>query len=259
MAKGKLGYKIRTIECVGCGKSVTGHMSAKQKFCSLECYRASPRPDRMTGEKKPCAVCGTLTYVTSKRISETQTFFCSPEHANEWQGRNKDSYTCKTCGGGFSWSASRKSQANPTYCSIKCRDSDPERAAMLIQMNVNQATAKTNKLEAAGYAILDKIGVPYLRQELLFGKFCVDAFYPDARLVVQFDGDYWHGHPERFPSPDARQTRRMRMDVAQDAYFSKVGYGVLRLWECDVKRDADAIEARIREALHAASPLDTAA
>ena len=34
-------------------------------------------------------------------------YFCSQAHANEWQGRNKDAYTCKTCGKEFRWSKSR--------------------------------------------------------------------------------------------------------------------------------------------------------
>jgi len=253
LAKGKEGYKIRTIECVACGMTITGHMREKQKYCSLECYRSSPRPQRKTGEERACEVCGEMTYVHSFRIKKISAFFCSPEHANEWQGRNKDTYNCKICGCEFKWSASRKTQTTPTYCTPVCRDADPSRRDKLIQMNVDQATAKPNKLEIAGYSILDSIGLPYLRQELLFDKFCVDAVYPDRKLVVQFDGDYWHGHPVKFPTPDDRQTRRMWMDRAQDAYFSKVGYDVIRIWESDVKTAPVVVGAMIRKALHDAS------
>lgn len=253
MAKGKMGYKVRTIVCVACGKSVTDHMRAGQKYCSLDCYRAHPRPQRMTGAERPCEVCGILTYIDASRLKRTKTFFCSPEHANQWQGRNRDSYICKTCGTPFTWSASRKAQTNPTYCSPSCRDADPERRESLIQMNAAQATVKPNKLEIAGYAILDDIGIPYKRQELMFGKFCVDAVYPDIRLVVQFDGDYWHGNPVRFPNPDSRQSRRMWMDKAQDAYMAKAGYAVIRLWERDVKSAQSAVTGRVLDAIHAAA------
>lgn len=124
---------------------------------------------------------------------------------------------------------------------------------MLIQMNVDQAVKKTNKLEMAGYAILDEIGVPYEPQKLMFGKFCVDAIYTDLRVVVQFDGDYWHGHPVNFPHPDARQTRRMSIDRSQDAYFAKAGYTVLRLWESDIKKDRSVAVSSVLAAIHAAT------
>lgn len=252
MAKGKEGYKLRTITCVSCSKVVTDHMPANQRYCSLECYRNNGRPTRMTGEERPCEVCGDLTYVSASRLAKTKAFFCSPSHANEWQGRNKDSFACKTCGTTFKWSPSRKAQTNPTYCSVQCRDADPDRREQLIQMNVEQATKKTNKLEAAGYAILDEVGIPYRKQELLYGKFCVDAFYPESKTVVQFDGDYWHGHPVKFPKPDTRQTRRMWMDNAQDAYLKKAGCTVLRFWESDVKDNPKIVKAAI-EHIHAAS------
>lgn len=249
MTKGKKGYKIRTITCVSCGKVVTDHMSSKQKYCSLECYRTGRRPSRLTGEDRACEVCGKLSYFSGKRLASTKNFFCSPEHANEWQGRNKDEYVCKTCGKSFKRSPSSKKHTTPTYCSIACRDADPDHVARLIGLNAEQASKKTNKLEAAGYNILDEVGIPYRKQELLFEKFCVDAFYPDARIVVQFDGDYWHGHPVKFPVPDKRQARRIWMDKSQDAYLKKAGCTVLRFWESDVKSNPQKVAEDVQAAL----------
>lgn len=253
MAKGKMGYKIRTITCVVCNKVVTDHMREGQKYCSLECYRNSPRPQRKTGKDMPCKVCGTLTYFSASEIKKNKSFFCSVEHANEWQARNKVSYTCKTCGGEFKWSPSRTTQANPTYCTLACRDADPDQRARLIQMNIDQARGKTTKLEITGYRLLDKIGVEYERQALLFDRFCVDAFYPDINIVVQFDGDYWHGHPEKFPAPDERQRKRMWTDRGQDAFMKKRGYNVIRVWESDIKSNQDLVYRRLFDAINYAT------
>ncbi len=101
--------------------------------------------------------------------------------------------------------------------------------------------------------MLDSIGVSYDPQCMIGGKFCVDAFVPEAKLVIQFDGDYWHGNPERFPVPDARQRKRMKLDVSQDAYMAACGYRVLRLWESHIKQHPSAVADRILAAL-AASP-----
>lgn len=120
---------------------------------------------------------------------------------------------------------------------------------MLLEMTAAQGRSGPNRLERAGYALLDGFGVAYERQHIIGGKFCVDAFVPSAGLVVQFDGDYWHGNAETFPSPDTRQRRRMALDASQDAYMAACGYRVLRLWESHIKRTPEKVADRLRAAL----------
>ena len=120
-----------------------------------------------------------------------------------------------------------------------------------------------NKLELAGYAILDSIGVPYIRQKKLVEKFVVDAFLPESDIVIQFDGDYWHGNPARYKRAkdlsEARnsayrplnkvQRMNTRKDAGQTAYLRKCGYTVLRFWESDVKTDPGEVRKRILASL----------
>jgi len=67
--------------------------------------------------------------------------------------------------------------------------------------------------------------------------------------VIQADGDYWHANPERFPSPDANQADRRRLDASCDSFLQNRGYRVLRFWESDLKVDPDECQAKIKEAL----------
>jgi very-short-patch-repair endonuclease len=116
-------------------------------------------------------------------------------------------------------------------------------------MNAKQLTMHPNKLECSAYAILDTIGIPYEKQHVIGNKFCVDAFIPSLSLVVQFDGDYWHGLPEKFPEPSERQQKRMRLDVSQDAYMAACGYRVIRIWEKDIKNRPEHVTDLLRNAL----------
>lgn len=116
---------------------------------------------------------------------------------------------------------------------------------MLLSMTAKQSLGRQTKPEQIGYAILDSIGVDYIPQYVIGAKFCVDAFVPSAKLVVQFDGNYWHGHPALFPTPDARQQRRMSLDRSQDAYMAASGFRVVRVWECDLLKEADAVRHRL--------------
>lgn len=103
-------------------------------------------------------------------------------------------------------------------------------------------------LEKLGYAILDDLAVKYERQVLIAGKFVVDAFLADVNIVVQWDGDYWHGF--RAANDNAplqpRQAKRARLDKSQDAYMEACGYVVLRFWEHEVKKTPDDVKARIQ-------------
>lgn len=232
--KGALGYKVRTIVCASCGVEKTGHLRPKQQHCSLDCYRKGPRPSRRTGVEITCEWCGGERYVP--RSQEDQRF-CSRVCTDAWQGRDRVWFECKTCGGDFPRSPSSERHDNPTYCTLDCRDADPDRRAQLIAMNVAQQrrTAPTRP-ERIGCGILDELGVVYEPQAVFYGKFCVDACVPAALVVVQFDGDYWHG---RKGAGDPRVAKRVELDRSQDAYMRACGWDVLRLWESDLIRHRD--------------------
>jgi very-short-patch-repair endonuclease len=235
MAKGTGGYKVRTITCAGCGATVTKRMPAGRRYCSHDCYRKTPRPERRTGTTRTCERCGVKFYLPASRLMEGR--FCSLACHNANQGRGKTSHVCKICGKTFRWSPSRSTSGNYriTYCSLSCRDADPERAATLLAMNQAQQLARITRAEAAGYALLDRLGVEYLRQPSFGGKFTPDAAIPSARLVVQFDGDYWHDR--KGTSTEPRILRRVTLDRSQDAYIRRAGWEVLRLWEGDLRTD----------------------
>lgn len=230
--------------CPVCGKEWQPHYGqSKQPTCSRECGHIY----RRNGSQKHCEICSTPFYVPK---AEAAARFCSRQCQTTWQGRNKTSHTCTVCGKGFRWSPSRSQrQERILYCSWACRDTDPERREMLVRLNAIQQKGKPTKPEIVGYGILDALGVDYLPQHVIGGKFCVDAFVPDPGTVIQFDGDYWHGHPQRFPEPDARQARRMKLDQSQDAYMAACGFSVIRIWECDLKKNPEAVRQRLRRLL----------
>lgn len=97
--------------------------------------------------------------------------------------------------------------------------------------------------------MLDELGIEYLPQHLIGGKFCVDAFVPSRQTVIQFDGDYWHFNPAKFDKPDARQEKRIRLDVSQDAYMKACGYTVIRIWETDILKNSEIVKEQLRTSL----------
>lgn len=204
----------------------------------------------MTGERRICRRCGSPFYIPACRVAKGEGEFCSLICHNINQGRGKTEHVCKTCGETFRWSPSRTASGNynPTYCSPPCRDADPSRRERLVEMNAMQQLGRTTKIEANGYALLDSLGIDYLRQETFAGKFTPDATIPSARLIVQFDGDYWHDR--KGTSTEARIRRRVRLDQSQDAYIRACGWDVLRLWETDLRDDPAGCADLLRQRLH---------
>jgi very-short-patch-repair endonuclease len=247
MAKGQLGYKIRTIRCAGCPAVVTGHFPPGQRYCSAACYWAADRPKRRTGQTLNCGQCGHPFYVPRGRAGTAR--FCSAACQIAWQGRNKTEHICKVCGAAFHWSPSRSGggKYNITYCSLSCRDADPERTAMLREMNAVQQTRRTTNAERIGYGLLSALGIAHEPQAMFAGKFCVDALLPSYRAVVQFDGDYWHDR--KGTSAEPRIRHRVALDGSQDAYMRACGWTVLRLWESDLKGEPAMCAEKIRQHL----------
>lgn len=231
------------VACRQCGQMFKPDSKAKGLFCSKRCRGATMK----TGETKPCAICQKDFYARAGR----RRLLCSRACLNVYRARRMTALACVVCHKSFKLGPAALREGRGAHCSMACVNADPATRERQLRMISMQQHLKETRLERAGYAMLDDLGIPYERQHVLFDKFCVDAFVPPAGLIVQFDGDYWHGNPERFPVPDARQRRRMAMDRGQDAYLAKCGLRVLRIWERDMQRRTDEVRARLAAAVAA--------
>lgn len=89
-------------------------------------------------------------------------------------------------------------------------------------------------------------------------KFTPDLVFPGPHVAVFVDGCYWHGCPEHGPTtfrgPNATrweekiQTNKER-DLRARTQLEEVGWTVIRVWECQVKRDLNAAVQQISEAV----------
>lgn len=240
-------FAFRTKTCPICKNDFSGHFPQKRIYCSRSCVYVGNAQKRTKGKVCTCDFCGKEIYRDKTRLESAKNYFCSQNHANEFQKRNKAEYICKTCGKSFSKSKSFEKFGNVKYCSQKCYRSNPDFRNHLINNNVNLQKGKQTKIETIGYQILDELNLNYKPQYLIAEKFCVDALV-NNKLVVQFDGDYWHGNSEKYPVLDSRQKRRQNLDKSQDKYLSKCGYKILRIWEHEFA-NLDSVRNKIIQSL----------
>lgn len=95
-------------------------------------------------------------------------------------------------------------------------------------------------LERRLHGILDGLGVAYDIGVVMKPHFVVDVRI--GSLIIEADGDYWHGHPRLAPLTE-RQLAQQKRDRARDAYLTACGYKVVRIWESDMS------EGTVRAAL----------
>ena len=93
-----------------------------------------------------------------------------------------------------------------------------------------------------------------------------DIVFPNGKVAVFVDGDYWHGRIvreqgagalyARLKTPNrpywlAKIQRNTERDDRVTAALEEEGWKVLRLWESDVKKDVPAAASRVAQVVYA--------
>lgn len=240
-----IASRLKSVQCEFCGTTFKPKVMLHKKFCSSQCKSAA----RKNGTNVSCDYCRETIYLAKGRLQKAKHYFCSLAHQIKWQKRGKLRFICKICKKEFYWSPSRIKQQNPIYCSILCRDQDPDRRKQLLKMIAIQQNFYPNKLEKQGYKMLKSFKIHFDKQKVVGNKFVVDAYIPKCRTIIQFDGDYWHGNIKKFPILDKRQQRRRCIDKSQNAYFRKCGYHVIRIWESQMKSNPSYVRRLLMKKL----------
>ena len=93
-------------------------------------------------------------------------------------------------------------------------------------------------------------------EEYRVGRFSIDCAFPQLKLAIEADGDFFHCHPGLYPNGPTCpiQRRNFKNDKAKNAFLQKAGWTVLRFWETEILK-AD-FPGKLRAALVQASALE---
>lgn len=129
----------------------------------------------------------------------------------------------------------------------KRRFNDPkQREMMKIYRRFLILPKKDTSIEVKIQNFLKQLGIEFYTHfwiNIEHGYQC-DILIPSMNLVIQFDGDYWHGNPDKYKVFLEKQKKRKRIDTSQNAYFKKCGFNLLRLWESEFK-DVSSLKKRL--------------
>lgn len=200
------------------------------RFCSNRCKYASFNANgwpRLNGWNKRCEVCSAPFRVTP---SQKQSRFCSQACMLVWRGpilRDKNykphlhvELKCEWCNGRFKrHKCSLLRVGDGRFCSRSCR-----------AKSINSWASKRTSLQEREFCETLRAAGLMFESQVRFSHYTVDVLFRDARLVVEFDGDYWHSLP-----------RVKKLDQLKDQYLASIGFLVHRVWASDFKQSPDAV------------------
>jgi len=110
-----------------------------------------------------------------------------------------------------------------------------------IMRKVKSNKNKSTELKLLQYFKDNKI-TGWRRNVKLYGK--PDYVFPKKKVAVFVDGCFWHGHDCRNTHPKDNEdywtkkiARNKNRDIEVTAHLEKLGYTVIRIWECDIKKN----------------------
>lgn len=244
------------------------NVTKKAKICNNCSNLFLPK----SNNQKKCEICSfylckycNKTFQSRKENKTRIVKFCSLSCTNEWQrtveAQNKARktafknhpngkiYTCITCKTKFYVPKWKLTRANK-YCRWLCRNYKQDAFnGHFDKVLEGVAKTKATKLEIQGNHLLKSLPISPQYQVIIGKKFVVDVLIPEHSLVIQWDGDFWHGNPSKFITLNKIQAANQARDKRCDAYLTKCGYKILRFWESDVYSNPEYVKDRVKRAL----------
>lgn len=123
----------------------------------------------------------------------------------------------------------------------------PKTLTQKIKYVENQANKMSKKLTAPEKEmkkILKDLKINFVEQKIIHGKI-FDFFIPEKNIVIEVDGDYWHGYNKEYSELNEIQKRSSRNDKEKDIIAKGLGYEILRFWEHDIHDNPELIKKEI--------------
>ncbi|MEU5932432.1 very short patch repair endonuclease [Micromonospora sp. NPDC047187] len=99
-----------------------------------------------------------------------------------------------------------------------------------------------------------RLGLRFRLQRRVTPQCTADLVLPRHRIAIFVDGCFWHGCPDHAPrefrGPNAARwqekinTNRKR-DHRNTEQVTAAGWSVVRIWECEIRRDAEGAAERV--------------
>jgi very-short-patch-repair endonuclease len=96
--------------------------------------------------------------------------------------------------------------------------------------------------------MMKKMGVNCEAQKIL-NDVIYDFYLPDHNILVEIDGDYFHGNPKVYSEGDLNhmQVKNKKNDLYKNNLAKGLGYGLERIWEKDINEKYRSVWERFEK------------
>ena len=103
-----------------------------------------------------------------------------------------------------------------------------------------------------GHDFLDKLGIKYIWQfEAVEIKRFFDFYLPESRVIIEFNGSYFHADPRIYEGKTLTNTqkRSQKVDQYKKAWADLHGIPIIYVWEKDVNENPQGVMQMLKEKL----------
>jgi len=108
--------------------------------------------------------------------------------------------------------------------------------ANYLQIKIGDKKHKT-ELERKIERMLKELNIDFKTQRVLGREFNYCADFVIDNIVLEAHGDYWHGNPMFYSTPNEMQELAILKDEIKKSYFEDLGYKVYEIWESEVNQN----------------------
>lgn len=105
---------------------------------------------------------------------------------------------------------------------------------------------KATGFEKKVYGILDELDIPFVKEKTV-GR-CHADISIGKHTLIECQGCYFHGCKKCFPKPSDRQKEAISKDARRFWFFDSLGFKLIEIWECDLKKHPEAVKRKLKEA-----------
>lgn len=220
--------KIKT-SCVICGKiiwvSPSNIKRGKGKYCSPKCQRIA-FSDKIKMECKYCK----KEFLTIQSKIQNGRKYCSKKCADMARHKDKVKRICVLCNKEFYVHENIVQNGKGIYCSLSCKSI----------ANIKNTKYQNTNIEIIIETLLKKKNIIFIKQHYIEQVGLVDFFIPIYNLIIETDGDFWHG-------TEKQKQKDINRDFKAIIYHK---YNTIRLSEkliiSDLYKCWDKIQAQLK-------------
>ena len=97
--------------------------------------------------------------------------------------------------------------------------------------------------------LLKELNIKYSTQKQLGWKY-YDFFLPEHKILIEVDGDYWHGNPTKYSGHMSQMQKNNKFnDLIKTNLAEAAGYTLLRFWEIDINTNPVSVRNKLLESV----------